>query len=164
VHISVTFLLITFFCVHFLKLFSTDSKSAWNSAFFDTQIEFSRKFYLLFLHFFKTLIANAQETTQKNGKSFFMNVSWNLTMQPSKGLHNQVVKIVVPYCGVLQGINMFKLKITLDRHNARLKLNCLLLSDPPHFSLPSTFNSHICLLCQFCQPKFWHKLFYWVGC
>ncbi len=31
-------------------------------------------------------------------------------------------------------------KITLDRHNARLKLNCWLLSDPPHFSLPSTFN------------------------
>ncbi len=28
----------------------------------------------------------------KNGKSFFMNVSYNLTIQPSKGLHNQVVK------------------------------------------------------------------------
>ncbi len=27
-----------------------------------------------------------------------MNVSKNLTMQPSKGLNNQVVKIVVPYC------------------------------------------------------------------
>ncbi len=26
-----------------------------------------------------------------------MNVSQNLTMQPSKGLHKQVVKIVVPY-------------------------------------------------------------------
>ncbi len=44
------------------------------------------------------MIANAQETAQKNRKSFFMNVSYNLTMQPSKGLHNQVVKIVVPYC------------------------------------------------------------------
>jgi hypothetical protein len=42
------------------------------------------------------LIANAQETAQKNGKSFLMNVPYNLTMPPSKGLHNQVVKIVVP--------------------------------------------------------------------
>ncbi len=29
-----------FFWVHFCKTFSTDSKSAWNSAFFDTHIEF----------------------------------------------------------------------------------------------------------------------------
>ena len=29
-----------------------------------------------------------------------MNVSQNLTMQPSKALHNQVVKIVVPQCAV----------------------------------------------------------------
>ncbi len=29
-----------------------------------------------------------------------MSVSENLTMQPSKGLHNQVVKIVVPYCAL----------------------------------------------------------------
>jgi hypothetical protein len=36
---------------------------------------------------------------------------------------------------------MFKLKINLDRHNAGLKLNCWLLSDPPHFSLPSSFNA-----------------------
>jgi hypothetical protein len=35
------------------------------------------------------LIANAQETAQKNGKSFFINVS-----------HNQVVKIVVPYLAI----------------------------------------------------------------
>jgi hypothetical protein len=35
---------------------------------------------------------------------------------------------------------MFKLKISLDRHNARLKLNCWLLSEPPHFSLPSTLK------------------------
>ncbi len=29
--------------------------------------------------------------------------------------------------------SLFKLEITLDRHNARLKLNYWLLSDPPHF-------------------------------
>jgi hypothetical protein len=35
---------------------------------------------------------------------------------------------------------MFKLKITLFRHNAGLKLNYWLLSEPSHFSLLSTFN------------------------
>ncbi len=30
--------------------------------------------------------------------NFFMNVSQNLIRQPSKALHNQVVKIVVPQC------------------------------------------------------------------
>jgi hypothetical protein len=54
-------------------------------------------FFQVILVLFRTLTANAQETAQKNGKSFFMNVSYNLIMQPSKGLHNQVVKIVVPY-------------------------------------------------------------------
>ncbi len=35
---------------------------------------------------------------------------------------------------------MFKLQITLDRRNARQKLNYCLLSDPPNFSLQSTFK------------------------
>ncbi len=43
----------------------------------------------------ETLIAHSQKTAQKNGKSFFMNVSWNFIRQPSKGLQNHVVKIVV---------------------------------------------------------------------
>ncbi len=46
---------------------------------------FSKKiFFRSYLYFFRTLTANAQETAQKNGKSFFMNVSQNLIMQPSK--------------------------------------------------------------------------------
>jgi hypothetical protein len=32
------------------------------------------------------------------------------------------------------------LQITLDRHNARQKLNYCILPDPPNFSLPSTFK------------------------
>ncbi len=32
-----------YFLVHFFKPFSTDSKSVWNSAFFDTHIEFLKK-------------------------------------------------------------------------------------------------------------------------
>ncbi len=39
--------------------------------------------------------------------------------------------------GVLQGKDMFHLKITFDRHSPKLKLNDSLLSDPPHFSLQS---------------------------
>jgi hypothetical protein len=35
---------------------------------------------------------------------------------------------------------MFILQITLDRHNAILKLNYWPLPDPPNFSLPSTFK------------------------
>jgi hypothetical protein len=56
-----------FLCVYFFKTFSTDSKSALNSAFFDTQIEFCNKECLLFLY---TLIANAQETAQKTENLF----------------------------------------------------------------------------------------------
>ena len=35
-----------FFMVHFFKTFSTDSKSAWNSAFFDTFFDFFKKIFL----------------------------------------------------------------------------------------------------------------------
>ncbi len=38
-----------FFLLHFFKTLSTDSKSAWNSAFFDTHIKFLKKNFILFL-------------------------------------------------------------------------------------------------------------------
>jgi hypothetical protein len=37
---------------------------------------------------------------------------------------------------------MFKLQISLDHHNARLKFNYCLRFDPCHFSLPSTFKAN----------------------
>jgi hypothetical protein len=40
----------------------------------------------------------------------------------------------------LQRNGTFKSQITLDRHNAILKLNYWPLPDPPNFSLPSTFK------------------------
>ncbi len=40
----------------------------------------------------------------------------------------------------LLGNNTFNLKITLDRHSPRPKLNDSLLPDPLHFSLPSIFK------------------------
>ncbi len=36
---------------------------------------FQKIFFWSYKYFFRTLTANAQETAQKNGKSFFMNVS-----------------------------------------------------------------------------------------
>jgi hypothetical protein len=44
---------------------------------------------------------------------------------------------------VLHRNGTFKFKITPDRHNAGQKLIYCLLSDPPHFSLPSTFKQTI---------------------
>jgi hypothetical protein len=40
---------------------------------------------------------------------------------------------------------MFKLQISLDRHNAGLKFNYCLRFDPHHFSLPSTYKGKTCL-------------------
>ena len=40
----------------------------------------------------------------------------------------------------LQRNGMFKSQITLDRHNARPRLNYYFLPGPSHFSLPSTFK------------------------
>jgi hypothetical protein len=97
VHISVTFFLITFLGFIFSKLFQQIRNQREILRFLKPILIFLIKsFFCSYLHFLYTLIANAQETAKKNGKSFFMNVSKNFIRQPSKGLHNQVVKIVVP--------------------------------------------------------------------
>ncbi len=54
-----------YFWVHFFKTFSTDSKSDTFVAFFKQNF-----FFRSYLYFFQTLIANAQETAQKNGNLF----------------------------------------------------------------------------------------------
>ncbi len=60
------------------------------------------------------------------------------------------------------GNDKFKFQITLDRHNARLKLNYCLLPDPPNFSLLSTFK--LCLQkmswsCRKVKNKFLERKF-----
>ncbi len=88
-----------FFLVHFSKLLQRIRNQREILRFLTPlSIFHKKKFFRSYQYFFRTLTANAQETAQKNGKSFFMNVSQNLIMHPSKGLHNQVVKIVVPQC------------------------------------------------------------------
>jgi hypothetical protein len=61
-----------FFWVNFVKIFSTDSKSAWNSAFFDTHIEFLNKnFVLLLLALFVHFDCKCAGNGSKKRKIFF---------------------------------------------------------------------------------------------
>jgi hypothetical protein len=74
-HISVRFLQITFFGA-FLQNFFNGFKISVYSAFFDTYTEFLNKnIFLLFLALFVNFDCTCAETAQKNGKSFFTNVS-----------------------------------------------------------------------------------------
>ncbi len=64
-----------FFVCIFHKLFLTDSKSAWNSAFIDTNIEFlNEKFFLLFLALFVNFDSKCAQNGSKKRINFFMNV------------------------------------------------------------------------------------------
>jgi hypothetical protein len=87
-----------FLMVHFFKGFSTDSKSAWNSAFYDTHLEILNKnFFALISTFCKLWLQMRRKWLKKTG-IFFSECVLEFIRQPSKGLHIQVVKIVVPYC------------------------------------------------------------------
>jgi hypothetical protein len=76
VHISVTFLLITFF-VYFFKTFSTDSKSAWNSAFVDTHLEFfdTKMVFALFSTFCTLWLQMRRKRLEKTENLFYECVS-----------------------------------------------------------------------------------------
>ncbi len=77
--------------VYFLKTFSTDLKSAWNSAFFDTQIELNIFFAPISI-FSKVWMQMRKKPLKKIGK-----LSYNSIRQPSTAKCNHVVKIIVPY-------------------------------------------------------------------
>ncbi len=86
-----------FFGCIFTKLFQRNRNQREILRFLIPILNFLIKnFFCSYQHFLYTLIANAQETAQKTENLFFMNVSQNCIRQPSKGLHNQVVIIVVP--------------------------------------------------------------------
>ncbi len=61
-----------FFFVHFFKPFSTDSKLAWNSAFFDTHIEFLKKIFFVALisTFFKLWLQMRRKRLKKTENLF----------------------------------------------------------------------------------------------
>ncbi len=97
-----------FFLVHFSKLFQRIRNQREILTPF---LIFSKKNFLqVILVLFSNFDCKCAGNGSKNGKSFFMNVSQNLIIQPSKGLHNQVVKIVVPYF----------LVFLLEHHRARI--------------------------------------------
>ncbi len=62
-----------FFLVHLSKPFSTDSKSAWNSAFFDTHIEFLKKnfFFALIGTFLKLWLQMCGKRLKKTENRFY---------------------------------------------------------------------------------------------
>ncbi len=66
-----------FFLVHLFKTFSTDSKSAWNSAFFDTFFDFFKKkfFFCHISTFFELWLQMRRKRLKKTENLFFMNVS-----------------------------------------------------------------------------------------
>jgi hypothetical protein len=65
-----------FFWVHFFTTFSTESKSAWNSAFFDTHIEiFNENFVWLLLALFLYFDYKFAKNGSKKQKMLFINVA-----------------------------------------------------------------------------------------
>ncbi len=64
-------LLITFFWCIFFPTFSTDSKSVWNSAFFDTFFDFSKNFFLGHISTFFELWLQMRRKRLKKSKNVF---------------------------------------------------------------------------------------------
>jgi hypothetical protein len=59
------------------------------------RLNFWEKFFLLLLTLFVNFECKCAQNSSEKRKAFFMNVSKNLIRQPSKGMDNQVVKIIV---------------------------------------------------------------------
>ncbi len=77
-HVLQTFVAYNFFrfLVHFFTTFSTDSKSAWNSAFFDIFSDFfAKNFFWVILALFANFEAERAKKAQKFKKTYLVNVS-----------------------------------------------------------------------------------------
>ncbi len=71
-HVRQTCFAYNFFLVHFFTTFSTDSKSAWNSAFFDTFFDFFIKnFFLGHINTFFKLWSQTRKKRLKKSKNVF---------------------------------------------------------------------------------------------
>ncbi len=88
-HVRQTCFAYNFFWVHFSTTFSTDSKSAWNSAFLTPfSIFFKQNFFFAILVLFSNFEAKRAKNGSKNQKTYFVNVSWISILHPSKGLYS----------------------------------------------------------------------------
>ena len=101
-HIRQTCFVCNFFLVHFFTTFSTDSKSAWNSAFFDTFFVFFKKKFLGHISTFFKLWSQTRKKRLKKSKNVFRKCVLDLNFAPIKGsvffIFFKKVKFVVPYC------------------------------------------------------------------
>ncbi len=71
-----TFFAYNFFLMHFFTTFSTDSKSAWNSAFFGIFFDFLQIiFFWGHISTFCKLWSRTRKNGSKNKKTYFVNVS-----------------------------------------------------------------------------------------
>ncbi len=74
-HVRQTCFAYSFSLVHFLKTFSTDWKSAWNSVFFDTFMIKKNFFFRSYYYFFKLWSQMLKKRGAKNQKTYEVNVS-----------------------------------------------------------------------------------------
>ncbi len=86
IHVRQTCFAYNFFCVHFVTTFSTDSKSAWNSAFFDTFNDFFQKtFFLGHIGTFFKLWSQMRKKRLKKSKNVFCKCVLDFNFAPIKG-------------------------------------------------------------------------------
>ncbi len=124
-HVRQTCFAYSFFLVHFFKTFSTDSKSAWNSAFFDTFFDFvKKKFFLGHISTFFQLWNQTRKKRLKKSKNVFCKCVLDFNFAPIKGsvffIFKKKVKFAVPYSPVQQAC-----------------LHCSMLPDPCKTSQPA---------------------------
>ncbi len=89
-----------FFCWNFFKTFSTDSKSASNSSFFDRLLKISWEKKFCGHLFFANSEAERAQSDPKKPKIIFSNVNQNKLYFLILVSDRQVVKIVLPYSTV----------------------------------------------------------------
>ncbi len=88
-HVRQTCFAYNFFVVHFFTTFSTDSKSAWNFAFFDNFFDFFQKKILkVILVLFSNLEAKRARNGLKKSKNVFSKCVLDFNLHPSKGLYS----------------------------------------------------------------------------
>ncbi len=83
-HMFIKFVLLITFLVYFLTTFSTDSKSAWNSALFDTFFYLKKKTFLGHISTFFKLWSQTRKKRLKKSKNLFCKCVLDFNFAPIK--------------------------------------------------------------------------------
>ncbi len=83
-HVRQTCFVYNFLCVHFLTTFSTDSKSAWNSA-FDIYFLIKKKHFFWYISTFWKLWSQMRKKRLKKSKNVFCKCVLDFNFAPIKG-------------------------------------------------------------------------------